>query len=293
MNKIKIFGLLIFLTSCASSLKMREISDSGELNIKYVIDYPSYAGETKTEAKENRRKYLNQAIEAIYLSIHRLGLYGEPDFNPDDFKWSTYGIIHDGKYPFTTIQSQPLVLKYTGNYNYGKLRVANKVWSYPFAEMPNGDYLLPPKMIRHKVADNLIVLKKKDIKTMQDGFYKNHESFKPKERFTKFLERSLFHRLIERDPSSNQSLYSMFRKEKTFQYGMGISDDVTPTETTKHFSLKSLEHRQFLWGVTFLLNSKIKAERINKQRIEITVSVPVKFIFDNYEIKPMSEFIEQ
>jgi len=299
LSKIISTLLLTLLVSCSSAPKLKYLNFKNEITLKYVLNYPSFSGLPKSEAKQKRKIFMEAAIKQIYASIFRLGYYGKSNFNPDNFGLGRDSIYY-GRIPFRYTNNTPPVLTYHyENYrgdNYGHIEEKSSSygihdWSYPLAESEEGYYIVSPERIQKKISNNILVIKKKELTNALNRFYKNHDIINSKNVLKEFL-RSHAHKFVNyRTPI--RSLYKqIFTKYKMLQSGAGLSDETTNMPNSINFSIEKEINRQLIWGLMFVLDSKISAKRVNKKQLNIVIEIPFDQIIKKYNIKPLSKYIE-
>ena len=305
--KLTYLLFISLICSCASKPKFKNLPNSDDIKIKYIIIYPNYSGQTKTEAKTKRRKFMEETMMNIYASIFRLGYFGRKDFTQIDFGGLGEAKLNYGNIPFVYNQGNPPTLNY--NYftqereRYGTVwstsyRKGNKkfsggkyVWRLPIAVTKNNDYIVSPKRIQDSINANIVILSKTQFMKLLNQFYSNHQIIDAKSVFIEFLRNHGYEFTNHTQPI--RSLYKeLFTKSKRLQSGAGLSDETSSLENTLNFSLQGEKNKQFIWGLTFLLNSKISAKRLNKEKLQVILEVPIKSISKNYKIEELSKYIE-
>jgi len=290
------------LLGCSSSTKLYHLPEGDEIDIEYIVTYPSYSGATKREAKENRKNYLHHAIEDIMISIYRIADYGTPYiYESSDFSYE--------QLPFKAIERQPLILKYDKTRYYGALKagvIANRRYTpaqtvlNPIAQigdMPKWKWSDDPTLIttsqkdQKYFEDNLPILTKKDLSLVKRQFNMNYSAVGGKERLPRFLQKVEYPRLVERAPETNPGLSLMFISSKSLQYGSGIAREEVDEKNTLKFAID--RSHKFIWGTMLVLNSKGDIERIDKKTVKVRVKVPIKKIIEKYRAAKKTDYIEQ
>jgi hypothetical protein len=300
--------MAIILSSCASGTKFKHLNHSKDITLKYIINYPSYSGMPKDEAKEERRKFMEQTMVNIYASVFRIGYYGRSDFNPNDFGGLSGHNLSHGNIPFIYKGGNPPTVVYdyfTRNRSrYGKISSTSYSsgnrrysggdygWSFPIAKTESGEYIISPKSIQDIINKNILIVTRKEFDKTLSLFYSNHDIINSKTVFIEFL-RKHGHKFINYTLPMRSLYKSLFTKSKMLKSGSGLSDEVTNVKNTLHFSLKQEINRQFIWGLMFLLNSEVSANRLNKKQLEVTLKVPVNKVQSKYSVQPLTKFIEQ
>lgn len=309
MNNITLFTILISLiTGCASNPKFKNLNQSQEQKIRYIITYPSFSGMTKADAKTKRKEFMEEAIANIYASIFRLAYFGRSDFNPEDFGGLDGHSLDYGNIPFVFKGGNPPIIEYdyftNSKANFGKISSTSYsknnmrysggdfAWSYPIAKTISDEYIISPKFIQDKIINNVLIVGKNSFTKALNEYYINHDIVDSKIVFNEFLRNHAYKFVNYRNPIS--SLYkTLFTKSKSLQSGAGLSDEVTELTNTLNFSIQEEINRQLVWGLVFLLESNLSAQRINEGQLEVLISVPFNKILSKYKVEPLSKYIEQ
>lgn len=301
-------ALLLFFTACASKkLEIINHKQKDNINYTYYIEYPDYKGITKTLAKKKRKDYLDTAIQHMLVSIYRTGNFGRLDYE-------SATMLQYPELPFTLINETSPIFKYQYTYEYGSLKgnfksSMKQVALNPIAYGKNDSLFTIDKSQMSLIEKNFILLKRSQLTEALSLFNDNYDIVGGKSLIRNFLNKIEYPEMVSRGSESNPSLYLIFKSYKNISpSGMGVAIEEVDEKDSLKFTLNKYNYYpynkssgelilydpvKFIWGLIFVLNSKINIERVNQKTVKVKIDIPVKNILKKYNIKKVSDFIEQ